>query len=82
MKQITVLFFATLRDHMGSKQITVHLPEDAGVVQLKAILAANHPEAASVLDSALVAINREYAFADESIPDGAEVALFPHVSGG
>ncbi len=82
MKQITVLFFATLRDHMGIKLIKIKLPQDAGVAALKSHLAAHTPGAASVLDSALVAINREYAFADEHIPDGAEVALFPHVSGG
>lgn len=82
MKQITVLFFATLRDHMKMKQISIQLPDDSGVHRLKAILAEDHPQAASVLDSALVAINREYAIGDEFIPDGAEVAFFPHVSGG
>lgn len=82
MKQVTVLFFATLRDHMGAKQITIQLPEGAGVVELKSTLTTRTPAAASALDSALVAINREYAFADQPIPDGAEVALFPHVSGG
>lgn len=82
MKQITVLFFATLRDHMGTRQVMVQLPEDAGVAQLKSHLAAIKPGTESVLDNALVAINREYAFSDEGIPDGAEVALFPHVSGG
>lgn len=82
MKQISVLFFATLRDHMGTQKLSLELPEDGGVLELKAQLAALKPGAAAVLDSALVAINREYAFADEPIPAGAEVALFPHVSGG
>ena len=82
MKHITVLFFATLRDHMGVKQIKIQLPHDAGVAALKSHLTTHTPDAASVLEAALVAINREYAFADEHIPDGAEVALFPHVSGG
>jgi molybdopterin converting factor subunit 1 len=82
MKQIKVLFFATLRDHMGMKQMTIQLPKDAGIPELKSFLTEGKPEAASVLDLALVAINREYAFADQPIPDGAEVALFPHVSGG
>jgi len=30
----------------------------------------------------LVAINKEYAFDQEEIPQGAEIALFPPVSGG
>jgi molybdopterin converting factor subunit 1 len=82
MKQVTVLFFATIRDHMGTKKITLELPEEAAVGDLKKALAFTNPQAATILDSALVSINREYAFANETIPDGAEVALFPHVSGG
>jgi len=67
---------------MGSKRISIQLPVDAGVVELKSELTALKPDAAAVIDSALVSINREYAFANEAIPDGAEVALFPQVSGG
>lgn len=67
---------------MGSKQISIQLPEDANIQELKTHLAALKPDAAQALESALVAINREYAFADDPIPEGAEVALFPHVSGG
>ena len=40
------------------------------------------PGTEAILDAALVSINREYAYKDEIIPDGAEVAFFPHVSGG
>ena len=82
MKQVNVLFFATLRDHMGAKQIRLDLPEDGGVEALKTKLLERNPDAGAVLDIALVSINREYAFGDEYIPDDAEVALFPHVSGG
>ena len=67
---------------MGAKQIILELPQDAGVYGLKAKLLEQKPDAAAVLEIALVSINREYAFEDEFIPDGAEVALFPHVSGG
>ncbi len=82
MKEITVLFFATIRDHLGEKQISIKLPKDAGVVELKEMLVEIKPDSVAVIESALVSINREYAFADEFIPEGSEVALFPHVSGG
>ena len=82
MKEITVLFFATLRDHMGNKMLTIQLPKDAGVQDLKSSLAAQRPGTEAILDAALVSINREYAYKDEIIPDGAEVAFFPQVSGG
>jgi len=82
MKEITVLFFATLRDHMGKKMMTMQLPQGAGVQDLKTSLAAQKPGTEAILDAALVSINREYAYKDEIIPDGAEIAFFPHVSGG
>ncbi len=82
MNKVTVLFFATIRDYMGTRQIILELPKGSGVLVLKQILTDREPEAAAALDNALVSINREYAFEDQTIPDGAEVALFPHVSGG
>ena len=82
MKHVTVLFFATLRDHMGVKQIDVALNQDDGVEALKTHLITLQPDAAAALANALVAINREYAFEGAEIPDGSEVAFFPHVSGG
>jgi len=82
MKEITVLFFATIRDRLGEKQILIQLPEESGVVELKSLLIEMNPDFTDVIEAALVSINREYAFANEFIPDGAEVALFPHVSGG
>lgn len=82
MKEITVLFFATLRDHMGEKTMTLQLPIDADVQDLKIRLAAQKPGTQVILDAALISINKEYAYKDEIIPDGAEVAFFPHVSGG
>jgi len=32
--------------------------------------------------STLVSVNREFAFDENVIPEGAEIALFPPVSGG
>ena len=82
MKQINLLFFATIRDHIGQKQLPIQVPSQAGVAEVKSILVNKHPESAAVINSALVSINREFAFEDDVIPDGAEVALFPDVSGG
>lgn len=79
---VTVLFFATIRDHMGARRIDVELPKGSGVPELRQELLARVPAAATALENALVSINREYAFGEEAIPDGAEVAFFPHVSGG
>lgn len=82
MNRITVLFFATLKERAGVRQVEVELPPQAQVRDLKTALGEQFPQLAPALDSALVAVNREYAFDEDAIPAEAEVALFPPVSGG
>lgn len=82
MKRISVLFFATLRDRVGVKQTWIDLPEDATIHDLKFHLEKKYPALNQMLAISLVAINKEYAMEDQVIPDGAEIALFPPVSGG
>ena len=82
MNTITVLFFATLRDIAGSKQIQLDVDPDLNVSGLKAVLAGQYPAMEPALRSVLVSVNKEYTFDKEPVPAGAEVALFPPVSGG
>jgi molybdopterin converting factor small subunit len=82
MDSITVLFFATMRDHIGERKISLEIPKDSQVRDLKTILAERYPSASGALEATLVSINRDYAFPEDVIPDGAEIAMFPHVSGG
>ncbi len=79
---IHVLFFATLKDRAGKGQAEVELPEGATVADLRARLAALYPAVGPLLNHALVAVNQDYAFNEDPIPENAEVALFPPVSGG
>ena len=80
--QITVLFFATLREHAGTRQAKMELPPGARVSDLKAQLPLVYPGLAKMTGSILVSVNKEFAFDEEEIPAGAEVAVFPPVSGG
>lgn len=80
--QVKVLYFATLRDRAGGRSEAVSLPEGSTVAELKALLLDRHDRLEEALDSALVSINREFAFDDEVLQEGDEVALFPPVSGG
>jgi molybdopterin converting factor subunit 1 len=83
MIEIRVLFFATLRSLTGLKTLDLELPLESSVADLKLIVAERFPGLASALvETVLVSINREYASDEQVIPDGAEVALFPPVSGG
>ena len=82
MIQVSVLFFATLKDRAGLQATSLELPQGATVRQLKAALEGRFPDLAEALPSALVSVNREFAFDNDPLPAAAEVALFPPVSGG
>lgn len=82
MNEVRVLFFATLKDRAGLKETRMSLPEDATIYDLKQRLERQFPDLEGALDSALAAVNREYADESESLPQHAEVAFFPPVSGG
>ena len=81
--RITALFFATLRDLIGEKQMTLEVADSPITVeQLRHELAARYPAAADHLGIALAAVNEEFAFDHQAIHEGDEVAFFPPVSGG
>lgn len=82
MIKIKLLFFATLKDRAGQSRAEIDLPDGATVASLKAQVAQLYPGVSSLLAHALVAVNQSYAFEEDPIPDKAEVALFPPVSGG
>ena len=83
MTRIKVLLFATLRERAGgAKFIELNLPEGATVQALKVQVAREYPALEQNMISVLTTINREYAFDEAVLPDGAELAMFPPVSGG
>lgn len=82
MKNITVLFFATLRDRAGTKAVLLEIPAETTVACLRKLLCAKFLSLKGIAEHSLVSINCEYAFDESEIPNGAEVALFPAVSGG
>ena len=82
MNHIKLLFFATLRDRAGTKTLELEIPPDLTVQGLKAKLSNDYPNLKESMSSVLITINREYAFDDAVIPQNAELAMFPPVSGG
>jgi molybdopterin synthase catalytic subunit len=79
---VKVLFFATMKDAAGQKEVMLELPGNARVIDVKHLLTSQYPELVKAMGSALVSVNREFAFDDDIIPSEAEIALFPPVSGG
>ena len=79
--RVSVRLFAGLRERAGSDRLEVELPDDARVADVLAAMAST-PVGALRPRECVVAINREYADADEPVRAGDEVALVPPVSGG
>ncbi len=79
---LEIKLFATLRDRMGHNMIQIALDEPASVQDLLDNLSHNYMELAPALPTALVAVNKQFAFPDTPLEAGDEVALFPPVSGG
>jgi molybdopterin synthase catalytic subunit len=82
MNVVTVLFFATLKDRTGTRVITLEVPEGTQVSSLKELIVERYPALNSAMRSTLISVNHEYAADDDFIPDHAEIAMFPPVSGG
>lgn len=82
MIDITVLFFANLREIVGKKEILLRIPDETTVEDFKVILGEEYPELKQAINTTLISINKEFGFDHEIIPADAKVALFPPVSGG
>ena len=82
MNRIKLFFFATVRDRVGAKSLEMDIPLDMTIQGLKDKLVNDYPNLAASMPSVLFTINREYAFDDALVPQDAEIALFPPVSGG
>ena len=80
--KVKLLFFANLKNIISKSKIDLTLPEGANVMQLREILLENFPPLKEVLPNVIISINQEFAFDEDLIPDGAEIAFFPPVSGG
>jgi len=79
---ISVLFFAALRDRAGTRQVTVAFTD--GMTVGDAILAARKltPRDPEPGTSIMLALNGEYVTGEQKVTPGDEIALIPPVSGG
>ena len=75
--RVTVRLFAILRERAGRDRLELDLPEGARVAD--ALREVDHLAGGLSL---VMAVNREYAAADQPLAAGDELALIPPVSGG
>ena len=80
--QLAIKLFATLRDRVKAREVTVELNDGATVATLRDKLVAEYPAVAPSMPTCVISVNQEFAFADTPLHAGDEVALFPPVSGG
>jgi molybdopterin synthase catalytic subunit len=77
-----VLFFATLREKAGVRETSIEFPHGTTIKEIKTMLWEKYPRLRQNMDTIIVAMDHEYAFDENIVPDGAEIAIFPPVSGG
>ena len=83
---LTINFFASLREQLGTNTLELELPGNVSTVaQLSEYLVSVKGDSWQVLgDSSqvLVAVDQDIAKADTSISNAREVAYFPPMTGG
>lgn len=80
--KVRVLFFAKARDLAGGPSKDLTLSDRATVADLRRAVGEAIPALQPLLPRLHVAINNDYAADSDTVPQDAEIACFPPVSGG
>jgi molybdopterin synthase sulfur carrier subunit len=85
-KPLTILYFAWLRERIGSSGEEIVLPDGirtvTALVDFLAARSPGHEAAFSNRRTVRVAVNQEFADLLDAVGPGDEVAFFPPVTGG
>lgn len=79
---VAVKLFARARDLAGADMVSVEVPDQATVADLRERLALAYPALTSLVGRSALAVNDEFAEDATILPPHAELALLPPVSGG
>jgi molybdopterin synthase sulfur carrier subunit len=77
--KVRVVFFASLKEHLGKSGMQLELTTSPSVEALWKSLSSGKDALPAQI---LFAVNHQYVKADYQIKDGDEVAFFPPVTGG
>ncbi len=83
-RMIKVLYFATIKEKLGTESETVPYQEGMTLAQLLSELSGKHPGMGELTASKrfLYAINQEVSEPESLLKDGDEIAILPPLSGG
>lgn len=79
---VEVKLFAVAKQLANAETISIELPADPTVLNLREAISAQHAELHDVIQRAMIAINTEYVTNDTIVPKDSEIAIIPPVSGG
>lgn len=80
--KVQLRFFAGLRELLQLGSAELELAGRPDVQDVRAAIAIAYPQLESLLPFTRLAVNHVFVGGDHLVPDGAEVALIPPVSGG
>jgi molybdopterin converting factor subunit 1 len=80
--RVCVLYFGVLKDMVGHGRSEMNVAEGMSVAELLEVHRSRTTGQEALWNSIAVAVNQEYARAEDVLRDGDEVALLPPVSGG
>lgn len=77
--QVSVKYFASLRELMGEASSVIDIEESTSVNELwQSIIESKNID----FDNVMMAVNMEYVKSEHQLKSGDEVAFFPPVTGG
>lgn len=80
--KVQLKLFAVARQLAGSEVVSLELPAQSKVSDLRDALLKEVPAMQGIAPMLLFAVNQDYASDDKVLPDDADVACIPPVSGG
>lgn len=79
---VNVVFFASLGEIVGSRELNLDVKEGAKVGDVLDQLEAKYPEFKAYRSILLTALNDDYVESSQTLAEGDQLAVFPPVSGG
>ena len=80
--KVKVLFFASCRDIVGSREIELEVPKGSTAGDAVDRLCETHPRLSPLRGRMAISVNEDYAAAETALREGDVLGLIPPVSGG